>query len=813
MLPALVAVSLSALHVVRPIYNEASTEIVDFALEYLNPAGQRMVGLPEHPGGTVMSRFPYSAACGILGFYQRTFQSGEQQHYKVNYQADGLDNYYHLQAQRSGEVLVVSFTDTSEHDRTPVEKALRESQARERTIKQEIEHERNELLRFVEQAPAAVVLYTGPDFRVELANSAALAIWGRQLADVQHRPVFEVMPEAATDDVVAIFNKVYTTGAHYSSSEQLTYIERNGRRESVYWNFVFQPRYRSDGSIIGILSLGTEVTAQVLARQQAQELNQQLEVHVQQRTLEAQAARAEAERQRRQWEQLFRRAPAAICILQGPEFVFEFVNPVYQAMFTGRELLGMRLVDALPEFADHPLRAILQQVYSSGQTFEGREVFVPLAHTAGGPVEDTYFDLTYQARHNEEGQIDGLVTYAYDVTQRVMARREREQRQQQLNELFQQAPVAIAIFRGPRYIIELANPAVCAIWGRTQEQALGTPLFELLPEAAGQGFEELLDQVMATGVPYVANELPSYINRHGRRDLVYWNFVYQPLHQNDHNQEAAITVVATEVTEQVLARQQVHALNQELASINAELRTTNDELQDTNALLTRSNVDLDTFVYTASHDLKAPIANIEGILLALREQLPPAVQQDTWVAQLLDMMKSTVARFQNTIAQLTDVSKLQLAHAGPTEPVHLAAVVADVCQDLGSALKANAAQLHIEVAPDVVVLFHPANLRSIVYNLISNAVKYCSPSRQAQVRVHAERRPKAVVLTIADNGLGMSQQQQSQLFGLFQRMHTHVDGTGVGLYIVKRLVENAGGSIAVESQLDVGSSFAVTFRA
>ncbi|WP_162910447.1 PAS domain-containing sensor histidine kinase [Hymenobacter oligotrophus] len=706
---------------------------------------------------------------------------------------------------------MVSFTDTSDQNRSPVEQALRESQARERVIRRELEHQRNELLRFVEQAPAAVAVYSGPEYRVQLANAATLAIWGRSLPEVLHRPVFEVMPETATPDVVAIFNQVYATGVPFTSTEKPTYIERYGRREVVYWNFVFQPQRQSDGSISGILSLGTEVTAQVQARQQAQQLNQQLEAHVQQRTLEAQAARAEAERQRRQWEELFRRAPAAICIFTGPDWVYEFVNPIYQAMFPGRELLGKRLVDALPELADQPLMDILHHVYTTGQPFQGREVLVPLARTAEGPVEDIYFDLTYQARFNEEGQIDGFVTYAYDVTAQVLARRDREMRQEQLNELFEQAPVAIAIFRGPRYVIELANPAVCAIWGRTQAQALGTPLFELLPEAAGQGFEELLDRVMATGQPYVAHELPSYINRHGRRDLVYWNFVYQPLRETENDEISAVTVVATEVTDQVLARQQVHGLNQELASINAELRTTNDELHNTNAQLTRSNVDLDTFVYTASHDLKAPIANIEGILLALREQLPAAVQQDAWVAQLLDMLQTTVARFQNTIAQLTDVSKLQMAHAGPTELVHLAAVVADVCQDLD--LQACTARLTVEVPPDVVVLFHPANLRSIVFNLLSNAAKYSSPNRPAQVHVRAERRPQAVVLSIRDNGLGMSEQQQTQLFGLFQRLHTHVEGTGVGLYIVKRLIENAGGSIEVASQLDVGTCFTVTFPA
>jgi signal transduction histidine kinase len=237
-----------------------------------------------------------------------------------------------------------------------------------------------------------------------------------------------------------------------------------------------------------------------------------------------------------------------------------------------------------------------------------------------------------------------------------------------------------------------------------------------------------------------------------------------------------------------------------------QLRTNLTQLQ-------RTNNDLDTFVYTASHDLKAPITTIEGILLALREHLPPAAQQDALVAQLLEMLQDTVTRFRTTITQLTDISKLQRAPAGPAEPVQLAAVIEAVRLDLEPDLKAAATQLLVELAPEVVVSFSPANLRSVVYNLLSNAIKYRALDRPSLVRVHAAYDGPAVVLTVQDNGLGLSELQQRQLFGLFQRLHTHVEGTGVGLYLIKRLVENADGTITVQSQPGVGSTFTVTLPA
>ena len=94
-----------------------------------------------------------------------------------------------------------------------------------------------------------------------------------------------------------------------------------------------------------------------------------------------------------------------------------------------------------------------------------------------------------------------------------------------------------------------------------------------------------------------------------------------------------------------------------------------------------------------------------------------------------------------------------------------------------------------------------------------SGLEYRDPARRAQVRVRAEAQPAGVVLTVQDNGLGLSESQQQHLFLAFERLHTHVAGTGVGLYMIKRLIENAGASIAVTSAPGVGSTFTVTFPA
>ncbi|WP_426059754.1 hypothetical protein [Hymenobacter sp. B1770] len=132
---ALPEVSLTGIHLVRPVYEPDGPAIVDFAIEYLNPAGQRMTGLVEQPGGTLLGRFPHALAEGIFQYCRRVFETGEPLTYETNYQADGLDNFFKFSARRSGAHLLVSFTDTSDHDRSAVEQALRDSQAAEQAAR------------------------------------------------------------------------------------------------------------------------------------------------------------------------------------------------------------------------------------------------------------------------------------------------------------------------------------------------------------------------------------------------------------------------------------------------------------------------------------------------------------------------------------------------------------------------------------------------------------------------------------------------------------------------------------------------------
>jgi len=674
----------------------------------------------------------------------------------------------------------------------------------------EAERQRGELERIFEQAPAAIAVYRGPTYTIELANSTVARLWGRTQEQLIGKGLFEALPEVAGMGYEELLDGVMATGTPHVAHAMEAQHDRNGQRETVYWDFVYVPVHAADGTINGAMVVATEVTAQVRARQQVEQLNQELETRVRERT-------RQLSEQQRLLGQILNQVPAAVATLSGPQHHFTFFNEQYQTIVAGRARLGSPLMGVVPEVAAQGFIAILDAVYTTGQPFLQAAVPAQLYDPTTEALVPHYVDLSYQPLLDGQGSITGILAFVLNVTEQVLAQQQADtlqaamlavaQRQahqrEELYQIFEQATVAVAVLREPQHRIEYFNPAYAHLFPGWAQR--GITLAETQPSTVAQGLLSLLDHVYATGETHYGHEQRVLVTATPRQPH-YVNFTYQAYREDDVI--VGIAVFAFDVTEQVQARQLVQSLNEELAAINEELRATNEELHASNTQLLRTNTDLDTFVYTASHDLKAPIANIEGLLEALSRNLPTAVTQEPLIARLLALMSGAVDRFRQTIAHLTNIVQLQQIEASAA--VRLSTLVTDVQLDLAPLLEATTATLTLAV-DECEPVYVPANtLRSVLYNLLSNALKYRAPDRAAWVALRVQCSPNHVVVQVQDNGLGLSEEQQARLFGLFRRLHTHVEGAGVGLYTVKRLVENAGGTIAVQSQLDVGSTFTVS---
>src|SRR5690606_14936104 len=136
----------------------------------------------------------------------------------------------------------------------------------------------------------------------------------------------------------------------------------------------------------------------------------------------------------------------------------------------------------------------------------------------------------------------------------------------------------------------------------------------------------------------------------------------------------------------------------------------------------------------------------------------------------------------------------------------------EILLDMKQVIESSNASIQTSIDCGASIHFSKNNLRSILYNLVSNALKYRSPERLPLVQIHCGENDESIILKVQDNGLGMDVKEKDSIFKMFHRLHDHVDGTGIGLFMVKRIIENAGGKIEVESKVGVGSTFRVYLK-
>jgi len=235
-----------------------------------------------------------------------------------------------------------------------------------------------------------------------------------------------------------------------------------------------------------------------------------------------------------------------------------------------------------------------------------------------------------------------------------------------------------------------------------------------------------------------------------------------------------------------------------------------EELFANNQALLRTNNDLDTFVYTASHDLKSPIINIEGLMGVLEEMIQEGDSLED-IQAVITRITSSISRFKNIILNLTEIAKVQKNFSSQAEIINYQEIIEDVKVGLKEAILQSQTKVIVHLSDCQELQFSKKNFQSIVYNLVSNAIKYASPERSPIVVISLEKRTDYVMLAVQDNGLGIDLKYEEKLFTMFERLHNHVEGSGVGLYIVKRIIDNAGGKITVESEVGKGSTFKVYF--
>ena len=258
------------------------------------------------------------------------------------------------------------------------------------------------------------------------------------------------------------------------------------------------------------------------------------------------------------------------------------------------------------------------------------------------------------------------------------------------------------------------------------------------------------------------------------------------------------------------ANQLIHVqqklVSEENVKLSQNLQERNTQLIEANEELVRHNNELQQFSYTVSHNLRGPVASMGGLINLLNQQ-----NLNLENHELLAHMHKSLFSLESTIQDLSHIIDIR----NNLSQIRQKIILSDELLQIKSLLEKEITDHHVTIesdfadSPEIYAVKHM--LDSIVYNLISNAIKYRSPDRRPHIKIKSKKSGDKVVLTLEDNGLGIDMiKYKEKMFGLYKRFHTHTDGRGLGLYLVKLQTQSMGGAIDVQSILDLGTTFTVT---
>ena len=290
-------------------------------------------------------------------------------------------------------------------------------------------------------APSAIGITVGPDHRWAYVNDARIKMSGRKGAqDFIGKTARQSYKELEGQPFFSALDSAYQTGVPFIGKEIKATFNRgpNGSPEDAYVDCVYQPIFAPTGEVEGLLIHTVEVSEQVFARHAVEKANQR-----------EQQQRAAAEFERNQLRDLFKQAPAAISILTGPEHRWSFANSALCELVgrTSEQLLGRTILESLPELAEQGFSELLDQVYRTGVPFVGKNVR-GLVSRGAGALTEIYIDFIYQPVRNIDGQVEGIMALAVDVTEKIKARTLLETRVQERTSELQLAHESLRLLSG-----------------------------------------------------------------------------------------------------------------------------------------------------------------------------------------------------------------------------------------------------------------------------------------------------------------------------------------------------------------------------
>ncbi|WP_339881385.1 PAS domain S-box protein [uncultured Algoriphagus sp.] len=318
------------------------------------------------------------------------------------------------------------------------------------------------------------------------------------------------------------------------------FIVINGVENERFYDFSFSPIRNLNGDVLGVLMVAVEIV-------EREKVEEKLLTH---QILDSKGKEESAQR----LLSIVENAPFPIGVYEGEDLIITVANQsIMDVWGKGNNVVGKSYRAILPELENQKIFDQVYQVFATGVPFHAKNQEVDLV--IDGKLQSFYFNYSLTPLYNTQGEIYGVLNTAGEVTDIHKAKLKVEESEKRFRDTVQQAPLGITILRGDDYVVEMANHNYLQLVGKSEEEFVGKPLFESLPEVKSF-IEHILLDIKKTGEPYNGIEFPVTLKRSGKNELTYFNFVYHPI-KEESEKLSGIMVIATEVSETVKAKHQL----------------------------------------------------------------------------------------------------------------------------------------------------------------------------------------------------------------------------------------------------------------
>ncbi len=646
---------------------------------------------------------------------------------------------------------------------------------------QKLTDSNNRFKSIVQEVPIGITIFRGRELIVEMTNKTYLEIVDREEEEVVGKPFFETFPELR-DAVQHLLLGVLETGEPYYGTEFKVSLKRHGGKEDTYFNFVYHP-LREDAAISGVIVVATEVTEQVRARYKL----------------------AESEGK---FREMIMKSPIPMTIFRGSDYVIELANSVmFEKIWRKQEheVIGKKLLDVFPELKDQKYPQLLRRVYQSGQVHNEKEAVAYVQGDDG--LKKFILDYEYAPLFDEDNKVWGMFVTVNDVSEKVEARTTIEKSEEKLN-----------------VVIEASELGTWELDLKTREGIYSDRYLQILGynERVTLQHQQLLDHIhpddLSTRHAALAQALKTGKLYYEARLLwkdqsIHWMEARGKVFYDREGQPEKMLGTIRDITEE---KNQKAILESFASELEKKVTERTIELKEKNSTLERMNEELQSFAYVSSHDLQEPLRKIQTFASRIKQKENLSERANDYFTR----MEKAANQMQVLIQDLLAYSRTSTSDRR-FETVKLQDIIDELKSDFEETLREKAGTIESVNLCEVKVI--PLQFKQVMFNLISNSLKFASPERPPVIRIETTNGIKAEDLrtkftprdesyyriTVIDNGIGFDPLYKEKIFEVFQRLHGkhEYSGTGVGLAIVKKIIENHRGYIEAIAVPDSGARF------